>query len=67
MTPKADIDPWVYPVVAFTAVAIVVLKRETMFSRDGAVTEVLMPGGEPGARARPEIRRATLPPESGRR
>jgi len=41
-----DAQPWDTLVYVLAAVLIVVLNRKTMLTRDGAVTEVLMPGDE---------------------
>ena len=41
-----DAQPWDTLVYVMAAVIIVVLNRKTMLTRDGAVTEVLMPGDE---------------------
>ena len=41
-----DAQPWENFILGIVAVVIVVLNRRTMLSREGAVTEVLMPGEE---------------------
>ena len=42
-----DAQPWENYVFAIAAVAIVLVNREAMLTRDQAVTEVLYPGEEP--------------------
>jgi hypothetical protein len=42
-----DAQPWENYVFAIGAVAIVLLNRKAMLTRDQAVTEVLYPGEEP--------------------
>jgi hypothetical protein len=42
-----DAQPWENLVFACAAVAVVLLNRKAMLSRDAAVTSVLMPGDEP--------------------
>lgn len=44
-----DAQPWENYLVALVAVVVVLLNRRAMWSRDGAVTEVLMPGNESGS------------------
>lgn len=41
-----DAQPWDSLVFALMAIVVVVLNRKAMFSRDSAVTDVLMPGDE---------------------
>lgn len=41
-----DGQPWSSYLFAIAAVVVVLLNRKTMFSRDGAVTEVLMPDAD---------------------
>ena len=41
-----DAQPWDYVVYGVVAVIIVVLNRRRMFTREGAATEILMPGDE---------------------
>lgn len=48
-----DAQPWDTLVFGIAAVVIVVLNRKRMLSREGAVTEVLMPGEEKGSRSTP--------------
>ena len=48
-----DAQPWDYVVYGVVALIIVVLNRRRMFSREGAVTDVLMPGDEQRSDARP--------------
>jgi uncharacterized protein len=43
-----DAQPWDTLVFGIAAIAIVLLNRQAMLSRHGAVTEVLMPGDEHG-------------------
>ena len=43
-----DAQPWENYVFAIAAVAVVLLNRKAMLTRDEAVTEVLFPGDEPG-------------------
>jgi uncharacterized protein len=42
-----DAQPWESHVFAIAAVAVVLLNRKAMLTRDQAVTEVLNPGEEP--------------------
>jgi uncharacterized protein len=44
-----DVQPWDALVFGIVAVVVVLLNRRSMLTRDGAVTEVLMLGEEPGA------------------
>jgi hypothetical protein len=46
---RPDAQPWENYVFAIAAVAVVLLSREAMPTRDEAVTEVLYPGEEPSA------------------
>ena len=46
-----DAQPWDTLTFGLAAVVIVVLNRRTMLTRQGAVTEVLMPGEEQGSRS----------------
>ena len=43
-----DAQPWDTLVLVIVAVVVVLLNRKTMLTRDGAVTEVFMPGEEGG-------------------
>jgi uncharacterized protein len=47
-----DAQPWDTLVFVLVAVAIVVVNRKAMLTREGAVTEVLMPGEEKGSSER---------------
>jgi uncharacterized protein len=49
-----DAQPWDTLVFGIAAVVIVVLNRKRMLTREGAVTEVLMPGKEEGSRSSPQ-------------
>lgn len=44
-----DAQPWENYLFAIIALIIVVVNRKAMLSREGAVTEVLMPGEEVGS------------------
>jgi hypothetical protein len=44
-----DAQPWDYVVYGVAAVLIVLVNRRRMFTREGAVTEILMPGDEAGS------------------
>ena len=44
-----DAQPWDTLVFVFVAVVIVLVNRKAMFTREGAVTEILMPGEELGS------------------
>ena len=46
----SDAQPWENYIFAIVAVVIVVVNREAMLSREGAVTEVLAPGNVKGRR-----------------
>ena len=49
-----DAQPWDTLVFVLVAAVIVLVKRRTMLTRKGAVTEVLMPGEEEGSRSTPQ-------------
>jgi hypothetical protein len=44
-----EAQPWENYIFAIVAVVVVVVNRKAMLSREGAVTEVLMPGEEEGS------------------
>jgi uncharacterized protein len=49
-----DAQPWDTLVFVIVAAVIVVVNRKAMLTREGAVTEVLMPGEEKGSPTRHE-------------
>lgn len=52
-----DAQPWDTLVWVIVAVIIVILHRRSMLTREGAVTEVLMPAGEKGS---PDVARSVI-------